>query len=107
MFKAQLKLKSFDHTLINLLIFLLKDIMVALNYKDFKQIALPSQCKKITVIRSPHIHKKSRDQFQIKTYKRFLEVSFTNLNTLYAFSEICRKLRVAGVQIDLALLYRQ
>ena len=103
MFKAQLKLKSFDHALIDLLIYLLKDVMIALNYKEFKQVMLPSHTKKITVIRSPHIHKKSRDQFQIKTHKRFLEISFPNRNALYAFTEICRKLQVSGVQIEIAI----
>ncbi len=104
MFKAQLKLKSFDHALIDLLVFLIKDIMIVLNYNDFKQVMLPSHTKKITVIRSPHIHKKSRDQFQIKTHKRFLEISFNNINTLYAFTEICRRLQVSGVQIEIAVL---
>jgi small subunit ribosomal protein S10 len=104
--QLQLKLKSFDPLYINQLVSLFDDILYTLETPNSKEIFLPSQLKKITVIRSPHIHKKSRDQFQIQTYKRSLVLSFSNFNSLYAFIEICKNLHVVGVQIHISVKHQ-
>nr|NP_042275.1 ribosomal protein S10 [Prototheca wickerhamii]P46742.1 RecName: Full=Small ribosomal subunit protein uS10m; AltName: Full=Ribosomal protein S10, mitochondrial [Prototheca wickerhamii]AAD12663.1 ribosomal protein S10 [Prototheca wickerhamii] len=103
--QVQLKLKSFDPVYINQLISLLNDVLDTLEIQNSKEIFLPSKIKKITVIRSPHIHKKSRDQFQIKRYKRSMIISFTNIDILHAFLEICKDLHVVGVQIHISVKY--
>jgi small subunit ribosomal protein S10 len=41
------------------------------------QIPLPTHIQKWTVLRSPHIHKKSRETFEMRTYKRVVEVRVT------------------------------
>ncbi len=104
--QVQLKFKSFDPFYINQLISLFDDVLYTLETPDSKEIFLPSKIKKLTVIRSPHIHKKSRDQFQMKTYKRSMRLSFTNLNTLNAFLEICKNLHVVGVQIHISVKHQ-
>lgn len=41
-------------------------------------IPLPREIHKVTVLRSPHVHKKARDQFERRTYNRLLEVVCTS-----------------------------
>ena len=37
-------------------------------------IPLPTRINKITVLRSPHVHKKSREQFEMRTHKRLIDI---------------------------------
>lgn len=45
-------------------------------------IPLPTRIEKFTVLRSPHIDKKSREQFECRTHKRLLEISNPSVETL-------------------------
>ena len=47
-----------------------------------KSISLPTKIQRYTVLRSPHIDKKSREQFEIRHYKKLLIIYFDPLNTL-------------------------
>jgi small subunit ribosomal protein S10 len=38
-------------------------------------IALPTRIKRFCVLRSPHVDKKSREQFEVRLYKRFIDIS--------------------------------
>ncbi len=42
----------------------------------------PIKIKKYTVLRSPHVNKKSREQFEIRTYKRLIQIKTKNNNLL-------------------------
>jgi len=46
----------------------------------FKLIKLPTKNKKFTVLRSPHINKKSKEQFQLKIYHLFLNIALKKNN---------------------------
>lgn len=63
-------------------------------------IPLPTKKQKICVLRSPHINKKSREQFEINTHKRLLYITETTPQTM----DSLMKLDVsAGVQVDINL----
>ena len=63
-------------------------------------IPLPIKRHKICVLKSPHVNKKSREQFQIKTHKRLLYITETTPQTM----DSLMKLDVsAGVQVDIKL----
>lgn len=63
-------------------------------------IPLPTKKQKICVLRSPHINKKSREQFEINTHKRLLYITETTPQTM----DSLMKLDVsAGVQVDIKL----
>lgn len=47
-------------------------------------VALPSKLKRFVVLRSPHVDKKARDQFEICSHKRLVDVLLINLKTLEA-----------------------
>ena len=61
-------------------------------------VPLPTKRQKYTVLRSPHVNKKSREQFQINTHKRLLYITETTPQTM----DQLMKLDVsAGVQVDI------
>jgi len=63
-------------------------------------IPLPTKKQKICVLRSPHVNKKSREQFEINTHKRLLYITETTPQTM----DSLMKLDVsAGVQVDIKL----
>ncbi len=63
-------------------------------------IPLPTKRQKICVLRSPHVNKKSREQFQFNTHKRLLYITETTPQTM----DSLMKLDVsAGVQVDIKL----
>ncbi|MBU3914377.1 30S ribosomal protein S10 [bacterium] len=63
-------------------------------------IPLPTKKQKFCVLRSPHVNKKSREQFEFNTHKRLLYITETTPQTM----DSLMKLDVsAGVQVDIKL----
>ena len=72
--KIRVKLKAYDHTLLDQAV---ERIISAANKGGCKvsgPIPLPTDKEIITVIRSPHKHKDSREQFEIRTHKRVIDI---------------------------------
>lgn len=65
----ELKLISTDKDILNTYSKFLQKIFCKLNIK-FKILFLPKQTKRITVLKSPHVYKKAREQFQINSFKK-------------------------------------
>ena len=63
-------------------------------------VPLPTEIKKFTVIRSPHIDKDSREQFEIRTHKRILDILDPTSKTVDA---LMRLQLPAGVDIEIKL----
>jgi small subunit ribosomal protein S10 len=64
-------------------------------------IPLPNRIERFTVLRSPHIDKKSREQFELKTHKRLLDIIDCPPQTVDALM----KLEIAaGVDVEIKLL---
>ena len=51
-------------------------------------IPLPTRINKYTVLRSPHVDKKSREQFQLSSYKRLLDIYSTSSKTIDALMKL-------------------
>ena len=63
-------------------------------------VPLPTQIRKFTVIRSPHIDKDSREQFEIRTHKRLIDILEPTSRTV----ETLMRLQLpAGVDIEIKL----
>lgn len=61
-------------------------------------IPLPTKIEKFCVLRSPHVNKKSREQFEIRTHKRLIDIINPNSDTV----EALMKLELpAGVSVDI------
>jgi len=101
MTRVQLKLKSFDFYYINLATNFLQSIFIFLNIDQYKQIILPSRIKKITVLRSPHIDKKSREQFQIKKYKKLIYLDFLNEKQSVLLLSFLKNSELIGIELEI------
>jgi small subunit ribosomal protein S10 len=63
-------------------------------------IPLPTRIEKFTVLRSPHIDKKSREQFEIRTHKRLMDISDPTPQTVDALMKLDL---AAGVDVEIKL----
>ncbi|MDH3335011.1 MAG: 30S ribosomal protein S10 [Rhodospirillaceae bacterium] len=63
-------------------------------------IPLPTRIEKFTVLRSPHVNKKSREQFEIRTHKRVLDIVDPTPQTVDALMKLDL---AAGVDVEIKL----
>jgi len=96
--RIRVKLRSFDHKLIDHSTFEIVATAKRTGAKVSGPIPLPTRTEKFTVLRSPHVNKKSREQFEIRTHKRLIDILDTNEDTV----EALMKLQLpAGVSVDI------
>ena len=72
--KIKIKLKAYDHKLLDRSVSEIVETTRRTGAKVVGPIPLPTMKNKWTVLRSPHVDKKSREQFEIRTHKRILEI---------------------------------
>jgi small subunit ribosomal protein S10 len=98
--KIRIRLRAFDHRLLDRSA---KEI-VATTEKTGARVSgpvpLPTRINRFTVLRSPHIDKKSREQFEIRTHKRLLEIHDPTPETIDA---LMRLQLPAGVDVEIKL----
>ena len=70
--KIRIRLKAYDHKLLDRSASDIVDTATKTGAKVVGPIPLPTRISKYTVLRSPHIDKKSREQFEIRTHKRLM-----------------------------------
>lgn len=69
----QIKLKSLNKESITFYKFFIKKVFNSLNV-NFKCVDLPNKKKRITLLKSPHVNKSAREQFQITMYKSLIKI---------------------------------
>ncbi|MBI4041125.1 MAG: 30S ribosomal protein S10 [Deltaproteobacteria bacterium] len=72
--KIRIRLKAFDHKLLDQSVREIIESARQTGAKVIGPIPLPTEINKFCVLRSPHIDKKSREQFEIRTHKRLLDI---------------------------------
>jgi small subunit ribosomal protein S10 len=96
----RIKLKSFEHMLLDNSV---KEIVAAAKRTGATvvgPIPLPMKISRYTVLRSPHVDKKSREQFEMRVHKRFLDIKDPTPQTVDALM----KLDIAsGVDVEIKL----
>ena len=90
----KLHLVSHKSSLLETFISKLLDV-TKLHRKSFKIVQLPTKRRIFTVLKSPFVNKKSRDQYGIDTYKRLVVLEITNLNVFSHFLKIASAKGVA------------
>ncbi|EFN50543.1 hypothetical protein CHLNCDRAFT_29000 [Chlorella variabilis] len=103
MFKIYFNLKSFDLICLNHTETYLLSLFSFFNLDQPKQKIKPNKLQKITVLRSPHIDKKSREQFQILSHKKTLVLSIFDQNLIFLLLEIIKSLKFIGVELELLI----
>jgi len=97
--KIRIKLKSFDHNLIDKSIFEIVDTAKKTGAQIIGPIPLPTRTEKFTILISPHVNKDARDQYEIKTHKRMIDI-VANPSTVDALMKLDL---AAGVDVQILL----
>ena len=86
----KLSLVTVDKVSLELYKFFLRTLFTARNIKpkDVSFFDLPVHVKRFTVLKSPHVHKKARDQYEIRTYKSI--VTFKNYTETLDFKNLIK-----------------
>jgi small subunit ribosomal protein S10 len=80
--KFRIFLRSFDNDLINVASQELKQSLSATDSIVSGTVSLPLKIKRFCVLRSPHIDKDSREHFELRLYKRFIDITTTSVSLL-------------------------
>ncbi|MBQ4443304.1 MAG: 30S ribosomal protein S10 [Clostridia bacterium] len=70
----RIKLKAYDHDLVDEVAKKIVDVVTANGAKISGPIPLPTDKEVITILRSPHKYKDSREQFELRTHKRLIDI---------------------------------
>jgi small subunit ribosomal protein S10 len=98
--KVRIKIKSFDHKLADQAVKQIVDAVERTGAIVVGPVPLPTRIEKYCVIRSPNIDKDSREQFEIRTHKRVIDVLQPSSKTIDALSQLDL---ASGVEIDIKL----
>ena len=86
--KIRIKLKSFDHSLVDKSAEKIVKAVKATGAVVSGPIPLPTKIEKFTVLRSPPVNKKAREQFQLCTYKRLIDIFSSSAKTVDALMKL-------------------
>jgi len=96
--KIRIKLMAYDHRLLDVSTEEIVDTAKRTGAGVVGPIPLPTKREVFTVLRSPHVDKKSREQFQIKTHKRILDIVNPTSKTIDALKKLDLP---AGVYVEI------
>lgn len=86
--KIRIKLRSHDHNLVDKSTEKIVKTVRESGAVISGPIPLPTEKEIFTVLRSPHVNKKSREQFQLRTHKRIIDIFTPNQKTVDALSKL-------------------
>jgi len=96
----RIRLKAFDHRILDQSTGEIVGTAKRTGAQVRGPIPLPTRIEKFTVLRSPHIDKKSREQFEIRTHKRLLDIIDPTPETVDALMKLDL---AAGVDVEIKL----
>ncbi|MBN1525981.1 MAG: 30S ribosomal protein S10 [Candidatus Omnitrophica bacterium] len=96
--KIRIKLMAYDHRLLDVSTEEIVETAKRTGASVVGPVPLPTRREIFTVLRSPHVDKKSREQFQIKTHKRLLDIINPTAKTIDALKKLDLP---AGVDVEI------
>jgi small subunit ribosomal protein S10 len=96
--RIRIRMEAFDHSVLDSSAAEIVDTAKRTGADVRGPIPLPTQIARYTVLRSPHIDKKSREQFEIRTHKRLIDILQPTGRTIDALNKIALP---AGVDIKI------
>ena len=91
-------MEAYDHRILDLSAKQIVDAATRTGAKVSGPVPLPTRVERYTVLRSPHVNKKSREQFEIRTHKRLIDIVDPTIPTVDALNNL--KIP-AGVEIKI------
>lgn len=99
--KIRINLRAYDHRLLDRSLKEIVETAKRTGAKVAGPVPLPTRVHKVTVLRSPHVDKKSREQFEIRTHKRLIDILDPTTQTVDALMQLDL---AAGVDVDIKQL---
>ncbi len=98
--RIRIRLKAYDHRLLDQSAGQIVETAQRTGADVVGPVPLPTRIEKFTVLRSPHIDKKSREQFEMRTHKRVLDIVDPTPQTVDALMKLDLS---AGVDVEIKL----
>ncbi len=98
--KIRIRLKAYDHELIDQSAEKIIETAKRNGAKVSGPIPLPTEKEIVTILRSPHKHKDSREQFEMRTHKRLIDILQPTQRTVESLTKLDLP---AGVEIEIKL----
>lgn len=98
--KIRIKLKAFDHRVLDASATQIADTAQRTGARVSGPVPLPTEIKKFTILTSPHVDKDAREQFEIRTHKRLIDIVDPTQKTMEALMELNLP---SGVDIQIKL----
>ena len=86
--RIRIRLEAYDHEVLDVAARQLVDAAKRTDARVAGPIPLPTRIERYTVLRSPHVDKKSREQFEIRTHKRLIDITEPTARTVAALSKL-------------------
>ena len=97
---VRIKLKAYDHKILDESAKLIVDALARDDASFSGPIPLPTEKEVVTILRSPHVNKDSREQFEQRTHKRLIDIVSPTQKVVDALSHLEMP---AGVYIDIKM----
>ncbi|MBW2282888.1 MAG: 30S ribosomal protein S10 [Deltaproteobacteria bacterium] len=98
--KIRIRIKAYDHKLLDQSASEILDTAIRTGSRTAGPIPLPTSINKYTVLRGPHIDKKSREQFEIRTHRRLIDILDPTPQTVDALMKLELS---AGVDVEIKI----
>ena len=98
--KIRIRLKAYDHRVLDQSTTEIVETAKRTGARVAGPIPLPTHIERFTVNRSPHVDKKSREQFELRTHKRLLDILEPTQQTIDALGKLDLS---AGVDVEIKL----
>ncbi|HHT9106519.1 MAG TPA: 30S ribosomal protein S10 [Candidatus Wujingus californicus] len=84
----RIRMEAYDHRILDQSALEVVETAKRTGAKVFGPVPLPTRVERYTVLRSPHVDKKSREQFEIRTHKRLIDIVEPTAKTMDALNKI-------------------
>jgi small subunit ribosomal protein S10 len=98
--RIRIRLRGYDHKQLDKSVHEIVDTARRTGARVVGPIPLPTNINKVTVQRSPHIDKKSREQFELRTHKRLVDILEPTQQTMDALGKLELS---AGVDVEIKI----
>ena len=98
--KIRIKLKAFDHRVLDASATQIAETAERTGARVSGPVTLPTEIKKFEILMSPHVDKDAREQFEIRTHKRLIDIVDPTQKTMEALMELNLP---SGVDIQIKL----
>ncbi|HHT9117360.1 MAG TPA: 30S ribosomal protein S10 [Candidatus Hypogeohydataceae bacterium YC38] len=96
--KIRIRMEAYDHRVLDQAAAEIVETAKRTGAKVLGPVPLPTRVERYTVLRSPHVDKKSREQFEIRTHKRIIDILEPTAKTVDALNRLNMP---AGIEIKI------